>query len=334
MQSDNFEWMSYFIENCYPPGGEQKAATLIAERLPDRGQTQIDHQGNVLWRLPGTGTKLLVAAPLFADGLYVTGIDEAGNIRVELTEQTELRSIWNRLVVFESGRVGILRPFNKTDQIPEKKQCAQISKEDFYIDTGKTLLPEDVRLGETAVFESKLRRGAGDILIGSRFTSAGVCTALLEMARTCLTSAYDLTCVFYTGNGLYTVLSAISPDYVLMLSGVRAYDSLDGEINQLCLKIGGGPVLMLRTGENSVSPFLERQLVAASQRSQQPLQTGCGPRQNDITTVLSQGIGAASLCLPIRYMGTGAELIQERDCTALAKLLGSLVQGEQEGKYV
>lgn len=311
-------------------GAEQKTAALVKElAAPYVDEIRTDAMGNVICRKVGSGKKLLFAAHMDAVGFYVRGYDEKGNVYVGFTGGVNKLSFWNRMLRFENGARGVVRPIE--EKKPYDKSASSIREDCIFVETGAESYEEAAKLvsiGESAVWEEETRRcGNGCIMTPYADDVAG-CIVLLDMMeqlRACENEIYYVftVCEEIGSFGAKTAAFGIECDYAVAVDVSPATDALNGDNKFEPMALGKGPALSLRESGYVANRGMYQRMKELCLENGIAYQnkTSHGGTDASQFSVSKAGIPSFSVGIPHRYIHTPSEIICEKDMDDVCRLL-------------
>jgi putative aminopeptidase FrvX len=298
---------------------------LIAIR---RGQRPADE--------PARG--IMLAAHTDEIGLMVTG--HAGSfLRFACVGGVDVRTIVGQEVVVHGRRdlPGIIasRP---PHVVPPEERRKAIPIDNLYIDVGLTeqALREAVQIGDLVSMRREVIELAEGYLSGKSFDDrAGVvslarCLELLAGMR----HTWDVFAVATTQEevglrGAMVSAFGLGPDLAIAVD--VGFGKQQGVSDDEAIAMDGGPAVAL--GPN-VHPLLHQRLVETAKANELKYQVEAAPGATGTDAwaiqVAREGIPAALLSIPLRYMHTSVETVCARDIDRTARLMALTIAGLDE----
>lgn len=326
------------------PSGFERPAVLAARELLDplMDEVWIDRLGNLVGvrRCGKQGAKkLLLDAHLDEVGLTVTGV-ESGFLRFQGIG-VDNRMLPNREVTVLSnppmmGVVACLPPHVLT--LAEREQAPK--PEELFIDVGLSQEEAERRvpMGTPVVYRSSLLRLGERQLCGKAMDDRACFVALLRAAE--LLKDMELDVDLYVlgstreevgGMGAKVVTQALEPDFCVAVD-VTHGKTPDGPKDGT-FALGGGPAVGI--GPN-MTRWMTRLLLDVAQRENIPVQKevmeGNSGTNGWEMQICNEGVPTAVLSIPVKYMHTPVETLEQSDIEDTARLLAAFAAGlEKEG---
>ncbi|MDE7301803.1 MAG: M20/M25/M40 family metallo-hydrolase [Oscillospiraceae bacterium] len=315
-------------------GDETNAAELALSMLKSYTDDCFIKNGNVIGRLGCKGAKphILLDAHIDQIGFTVTHITDDGFLKIAGCGGIDRRLLLAQQVTVLGrkpldGVICAIPPHLETDEsnVPEM--------EDICVDVGltKARAEEMISLGDKIVFSSKCEKLQGDRITGAALDDrCGVAAVLraLELVKD-KTLQCGLSVMFSTQEevgerGAKIGAFDIEPDIAIAVDVSFALTSDDSELK--CGKMGGGCMI-------GFSPVLDRELSqrlkAVAEKNDLPYQievmSGTTGTNADRFSVNKNGVKAATLSIPLKYMHTPVEVISLSDVENTAQLIAAYI---------
>ena len=321
-----------------PSGFEEKVARLAVDWMsPLVDEAYVDRFGNAIGvrRCGKTGAKrLLLDAHLDEIGLMVTGIEEGylqfrtiGGVDARMLPDQELT------VLTDPPRFGVVACQPPHVQQPgEAGKTVSISELRVDVGLSQEEAEHTIPLGTPMVFRGGcFPLGEGQIC-GKSMDDRACFTALLRAAE--LLQGRELDVDLYlmgstkeevSGAGAMVGTFALEPDCCVAVD--VTHGKTPDSPSSLELELGKGPAI-------GVGPNMTRWM---TQRMIDKAESGQFPYQLEVMTghtgtngwhmqIAREGIATSVISLPLKYMHTPIEVVEERDIEAVASLLAGFVQ--------
>lgn len=327
--------LEQLCSTCAPSGFERPAADSAAELLrPLMDDVQIDRLGNVIGvRRCGRSDakKLLLDAHLDEIGLMVTGIED-GYLRFCSIGGVDPRMLPDREVTILTqpprfGVVACLPPHILTASDRDKA----IPIQELFIDTGMSQEEAEkaIPIGTPMVFRGGcFALGEGEIC-GKSMDDRSCFVTLLRAAELLQDKQLDVdlyvmgsVCEEVSGSGAKVGTYAVSPDFCVAVD-VTHGKTPDSPKDRACV-IGGGPAIGV--GPNMTRWMTERMISKAEQGSipyQLEVMEGHTGTNGWYMQISREGIATSVVSLPLKYMHTPIEVLDETDVEQVAALLAA-----------
>lgn len=335
--------MSIFL-NCYetikklacakgPTGFETAAAEAAVEAMkPLVEEAYLDHMGNAIGVLRcgrPNAKKIVLDAHLDEVGMIVTGYDD-GFLRFTQLGGIDPRVLLNREVTImtQPEITGII-----WGALPEDSSKA-IPMANLRIDTG--LLAEEVKalipIGTPVTYAEDVQMLGENGIAGKSLDDRSCFAVLLRTVELLRARERDVD-IYVLGSvgeetdsrGAIAAVYNIAPDYAVAVD-VTFGKSPDCSGDD-CFGMGKGPVLGV--GSN-IPNWMFRRMKQKATAEQIPfgvevMASSTGTNGWDIQ-ILRAGIATAILSIPLKYMHTPVEVIDQRDVEQSARLLAAFVE--------
>lgn len=325
-------------------GNEKEVRDFIrAEIQPYVDELQIDKLGNLLAIKKGKEgyPKIMVAAHMDEIGLIVNAIDESGFIRFYPVGGIDPRILVSKVVEIGSKRIkGVIGAKAIHLQEPEERQTALKIKQ-LYIDIGAKSRSEAEKLvsrGDYITFASEYIE-FGDNLVKAKALDDRVgCAILIDLLK----EQYDATIlaaftvqeeVGLRGAGVAAY--GLDPDMALVLEGTTCYDVTNVEEPHFGTRMGAGPALSVVDMASYFDKSINRQIYELAKNHNIPIQfrqTTMGANDVGSIHLTREGIPAAALSVPCRYIHSPISVMHKNDyenCFKLTKLFLQNIDKEE-----
>ena len=318
-------------------GDESDAAVAAAKEFPAGTELKTDRLGNLTASLgpEKAKTRVLLDAHLDQIGLIVTGIDEAGFLRVDKCGGTDRRVLPGAAVwVLGKERVGGVISVPPASDGGDEEKIPEPDRMAVEIGCTKKEAEKLVRPGNRVVFRAQPRS-----LLGTRVTAPGLddrasvaalirCAQMLQKKPPRCRVIFQLSTREEVG-GQGAVTGAYRADPTQAVAVDVSFAQQPGVEPEKSWKLGGGPMI-------GFAPILDRamgeELVKLAQESGMPYKRdvmgGETGTNGDAVAVTRAGVRTGLLSIPVRYMHTPAEVVDLRDIENTAKLLASYLRAE------
>ncbi|MDR2610304.1 MAG: M20/M25/M40 family metallo-hydrolase [Clostridiales Family XIII bacterium] len=335
--TDIFELHGRLVETAGISGIEQRTAKLIQElAAPLVDEIWTDTPGNVITHIRGEGKKILICAHMDVVGFVVRGVDEKGFVWLSRVGGVFHQFCWNRLLRFENGAIGTLRPVMGENREFTTKKVSDIGEDDYFCDLGASSREEAlamVSVGEGAVWVADRQLTEDGVIISPYFDDLGGCAVLLKLLEDLKesgnTGGNDIYIVFTVREeigviGALVAGNQIVPDYGIAVDVTTAWDSPSNRPKyEGYTKIGGGPALAVRDALLIADRRFNELLARAADENGIPYQRGFAKGGTDASSFQGVGSGVAvtNVSIPQRYLHTAEEMSSLHDAEQVAALL-------------
>lgn len=324
---------------CTAPGSsgdEAEAARTAAEEFSKYAQVRTDAMGNMIAEMgaPDAKEHVLLDAHLDQIGMIVTDVDKNGFLRIDRCGGTDRRVLPGTPVTVygKEPLCGIVccTPPHLSDGDEDKVE--PINKMAVDVGLSRKEAQHLVHPGDRLLFSSRPQK-----LLGDRFTAPGLdnrvsvasfirCAQLLANDDLrCRVSILCSTREEVGGQGAVTGSFALNPTRAVVVD--VSFATQPGLPPEKCGKLGGGAMI-------GFAPILSREiserLIKIAEEKKIPYKydvmgndTGTNADGIAVTRV---GVPTGMISIPLRYMHTGAEIIDLRDAEYTAQLLAQYIR--------
>lgn len=342
LANNDFELLKQLVEAPSPSGFETPAQRVVRHYLqPLADELRTDIMGNLVAVLKGQGgPRLMLAGHCDEIGFMVLYISEEGFIYFGAIGGVDPHlSAGQRVNIHTSqGPVSGIIGKKAIHLIETKDRDTVIKLKDQYIDIGCSSREEVeklIRIGDPITFAVGLQR-----LQNGRLTSralddkmgAFIVSQVFAHTKTGAPIEAELVCVSTVQEevglrGGTTSAYGVDPDLAIVVEVTHATDTPDVDAKSIGrVALGKGPVLS--RGAN-INPALFELIVETAKQEQIPVQIIGAPRATGTDANVLQlsrgGVATALLGIPLRYMHTPVEVLDEADLQAAIALLCAVV---------
>ena len=296
-------------------------------------ETRRDNLGNLIFYKKGkveNGPRVMFCAHMDEIGLIITGIEERGFLRFSTLGGFDPRTLPGQEVKIYgreiySGVIGCLPPQLRTGE--QKKKAPQIN--DLFIDTG---LPEDVvragiDVGSVAALRREFITLRNRCRAGKAFDDRAGVALLWQCARELSRMEHEAHVYLVATvqeevgtRGAVVSTYGLAPDLGVAVD--VCHGDFPGAAEHEISPLGKGPVI---TGGPNIHPRLFERLRAVAKDYHLPCEVDLspGPTGTDARAiqVSRDGVPAALLSVPLRYMHTSVEMLDLDDLKTGGRLL-------------
>lgn len=304
-------------------------------------ETRRDNLGNVMAHIKGgeNAKKVLVYTHMDEPGLVVRNVDDAGFLQFDLVGGIDIKELGAQEVYVYGrkklpGVIGLRPPHILSDE--ERK--ADVTMKELVVDIGYHAEKARalVKRGDTVSFKRDFTRHLCSEVCGKALSDRAGIAAIYEIARNLQLQNLDITLAFgtrsYNGHsGVRAVAHAVRPDAAFVLEGCEAWSREKPVLTQKC---GRGPAIYM--GPNSHSK-LTRSLIdfAKFHSFDYQVKAATGLNNSDVWSLQTAegGIPLAVLFLPVKYMHSSVEELNEDDVEKTAGLLNGYLSWLDEADW-
>ncbi len=322
-----------------PTGAENEAQAVLDKYLkPAADKYEKDRMGNRLATLnPKGNPTLMLAGHMDELGLIIRYIDDKGFVYFDVLGGHDRIMIPGRRVVVLSKKGDVTgvtgkRAIHLMDP-EDRKKVPQIH--DMWIDIGaksRDEAMERVSIGDPVVYQHGFELIHGTVGASRAFDNKSGCYVVSETLRRLSETKKKLTAKVVSvattqeeigTRGAVTSSYAVKPDFGIAVDVGHATDHPDCDPKKYGKQtLGGGPII--GRGPN-INPFVFERLVECAEKGKIPYQIECEPRPTGTDAraiqMAGEGVAAAVVSIPLRYMHTPSEVVDLADVENTVKLI-------------
>ncbi|HHX86794.1 MAG TPA: M42 family metallopeptidase [Firmicutes bacterium] len=308
---------------------------LTGESFPDPSLTiRTDTLGNLLVHKPGRcrGPKVMLAAHLDEVGLMVTSVEKSGHLKFK-----PVGGIDPRILVSTPVRVG-------AREIPGVIGCKAIhlqkpqerkkpyTLDQLYIDIGardKEQALKLVSLGDYVSFDSNMVPIGNGCFRGKAFDDRAGCAVLIELLSRESELSFDVAFTVQEevgSRGAAVAAYTLQPELAVIIEGTVAADTPGTEPEFSVTSLGRGPALSIMDRSFIAHRQIWQQLVSVAEQMDIPFQYrrfAGGGTDAGVIALSREGVKAAVVSVPCRYIHTPYSVLKESDLKHTATLIKS-----------
>ncbi len=321
-----------------PTGREDGIRNIIRGEI--RGlvdSIKVDTMGNLIARVPGKGSKVMVCAHMDEIGLIVTFIDRHGFLRFAPVGGVHANRLVAARVIFENGTVGVI------NQETRSPQDQPLRFENLFIDIGvnsKQSAEVKVHVGDIAAFQQTAQVVGGRLAAKAMDDRLG-CYVLIEALRRIKKKKTGRT-----GNDLYFVFTVqeeiglrgaitsaygIEPDFGLAVDVTMTGDTPDCE--KMAIRLGAGAAIKVRDRMMITHPVIKNRLISLAERKRIPYQLEVlewGTTDAAAMQLSRRGVPSGTISVPVRYVHSTSEMADLADLENAVRLLTEFLSSRIE----
>ena len=325
------------------PGMEGEVRDLIKEELKGLAdEVRTDALGNLFAFKKGKtdGPVVMLAAHMDEVGLVVSHIQSNGLLKFKLIGGVDPRVLVSKKVLIGEKKIpGVIgaKPIH-LQTADERKNAIPVDK--LYIDIG-TKNKEDaeklVDIGDPVLFDTKYAEFGDGCAKAKAFDDRIGCAVLLETLK----KDYDmpLWAVFTVQEevglrGASVAAWDLDPDFALVIEGTSAANVPDMEERQYSSSLGEGPVISLMDAGSIINRKIVQSIAATAEENGIPYQyrrTNFGGTDAGKIHLTKEGIPAAVVSVPTRYIHSPVSMIKLSDYQAVLQLVDKYLQKIAKG---
>ncbi len=326
------------------PGQEQEVRDILREHVrPHCDEVLTDPIGNLIAikRGSGNGPKVMLAAHMDEIGLMVTFIEKSGVLRFCPVGGVDPRVLVSKAVYVGRARVpGVIgaKPVHlqKTDDADKPFELDAL-----FIDIGardKDEAEKLVKLGEGVIFATRYAEIGTTRAKAKAFDDRVGCAVAAEILAQDRKRGLTLQTVFTVqeevgARGAEVAAYRLEPDLALALEGTTASDVPGSKEHQYSTSLARGPALTHADASVVADPRIVRRLAEVAEASQIPFQfreLAVGGTDAGKIHLVREGIPAAVVSVPTRYIHSPASIIDKSDLANTIKLVAAFLDSIDE----
>ncbi len=330
-------------ETAGPSGFEDSVRDAVVEELkPYADSLWVDTLGNVIAVKRGSrgAGKLMLAGHMDEIGLIVSHIDQRGFVRFQPIGGVSERVLLGQRVLIKTREGGVVRGVigSKPPHIMKPEELKQVPEiKDMYIDIGVSSREEAEKLGVTvgsiAVFERDLAvLGGSDVVTGKALDDRVGVVALVEGFKAIEGNEVDVYAVATVQEevglkGARVAAYAITPDVAVALDVTIASDVAGVPEQEWITQLGKGPAIKVVDGRAAsgliAHPAVRDKLIEIARQYGIPHQVEVAPGGTTDASIIAlnkEGVPAATVSIPSRYIHSPVEVVHLVDLVNASKL--------------
>lgn len=309
---------------------------VISELRPRVKEISVDVLGNIIARVGGRGSRVVVDAHMDEVGFLVSHIDDRGFVRVQALGGIDARVFYGQRLVVHGTKplpavVGAVPPHvskkGGDGNVPEVDDCV--------IDAGLSAekVKKYVKIGDPVTFDSGLAETEDAVIARSIDDRVGI-FVILKM----LESKPKLGCELFVTltvqeepglRGARIIAPVVEPDFVIALEGTVAMDLPGVAPHKTLAKTLSGPEIRLSdrylVADRGFSFFIK----SVADKKKIPAQITvkkAGGTNATAMQVTGKGAKAAAVSVPTRYLHSPGSVAFKSDIEATVKLMKGVVE--------
>jgi len=342
-----FSLLKRLADAAGPTGRESSVRDIVVEELRDFvDELRIDSLGNVIAVKKGRGDgKLMLAAHMDEIALVVSHIDEKGFVKfLPVGGVVERNIVGQRVrILTRSGRVvrGVIGL--KPPHVAKPEEARQLPEmREMFIDVGASSRSEvesmGVSVGDFAVFDRDLvllgeKRVTGKAL-DDRVGLAVMIAAVKALGETDVSVYAVATVQEEVGlKGARTAAFSIDPHAAIAIDVTVAQDIPGVDEAEYVTRLGAGPAIKVIDGRKGTGLIADLRvvdkLVEVAKKHSIPFQMEVAPGGTTDASAINlvrEGVPAATVSVPTRYLHSAIELLDLDDAINAAKLLKTFIE--------
>ncbi len=316
-----------------PCGCEAEVRALVLEKIrPHADEIYVDGMGNVIALKQGKSNekKLMLSAHMDEVGMIISDVTADGYLKFKTVGGIDPRLMVSKAVLIGEKRVrGVIALKAVHLQTADERKNA-VRERNLRIDIGAKSAEEAkalVRIGEYATFDTQCMEFGEDLLLGKAFDDRVGCAVLCELicennlpydTYFCFTVQEEAGC-----RGSAIVAQWLMPTAALVIEGTTCSDVSGVAASSEVTTLGGGAALSIADGGAYSDIPLTKQLYTMAEQNGIAVQykrTMMGG--NDLKSIQRSGNGvkAAAVSVPTRYLHSPASVISKKDYASVREV--------------
>ncbi len=309
---------------------------LLTELRKYTKEISVDTMGNIIARIGGKGSRLVVDAHMDEVGFMVSHIDDRGFVRVHAIGGIDSRVFYGQRLVVHGTKplpamVAAIPPHvSKTSAdkgVPDVDDCVV----DLGLEADK--VKKSVKIGDPVTFDTELVETADSVIARSIDDRVGI-FVILEM----LAAKPKLSCELFVTmtvqeepglRGARVITPAVEPDFVVALEGTVAMDLPGVAPHKTLANTGKGAEIRLSdrylVADREFSFFI-KSLADKKKIPAQITVKKAGGTNATAMQVTGKGSRAAAVSVPTRYLHSPSSIARKSDIEATIKLMKGVVE--------
>ncbi|MCS7099040.1 MAG: M42 family metallopeptidase [Sulfolobales archaeon] len=339
-----FQLLKKLSEAIGPSGFEDPIREIVIEELkPYADSMWVDSLGNVIAVKKGSrgSGRLMLAGHMDEIGLIVSHVDQKGFLRFQPIGGISERVLLGQRVVIRTREGRVVRGVigSRPPHIMKPEELKQIPEiKDMYVDVGASSREEvekmGVLVGSIAVFERDLSfvGGSSDVVTGKALDDRVGLAAMVEAFKAVDGNEVDVYAVATVQEevglkGARVAAYSITPDVALALDVTIASDVAGVPEQEWITQLGKGPAIKVVDGRAATGliahPVVRDKLIEIARQYNIPHQVEVAPGGTTDASIIAlnkEGVPAATVSIPSRYIHSPVEIVHLGDLVNASKL--------------
>lgn len=327
------------------PGQEHEVRDILRDYVrPHCDEIETDSIGNLIAIKRGTskdGPKVMLAAHMDEIGLMVTYIEKSGVLRFYPVGGIDPRVLVSKQVLVGRDRIpGVIGA--KPIHLQKREEADKpFELEGLYIDIGakdKDEAEKLVKLGDGVVFATRYAEIGSDRAKAKAFDDRVGCAIIAELLARDQRWSFTLQAVFTVqeevgARGAQVAAYRLEPNLAIALEGTTASDVPGSKEHQYSTRLGKGPALTHTDASLVADMRIVRRLAEVAEARGIPFQfreLAVGGTDAGRIHLVREGIPAAVVSVPTRYIHSPVSIIDKRDFEHTLALVGAFLDSIDE----
>ncbi len=288
-----------------------------------------------------SGPKILLAAHMDEVGLMISKIDSDGLLKFKPVGGIDLRILVSKPVLVGDNKIaGVIGA--KAIHLQKKEERKKpIPLKELYIDIGakdKKEAEKLVDIGDFAVFDTEFSLLGENHIKGKALDDRAGCAAIIEILKEDF--EFPVYAVFAVQEevglrGAARAAYQIEPDLAIVLEGTSASDVPETDEHNYSTTVDQGPAITMMDRSVIVNKSILQGLISTAGDEKidyQYRRTNFGGTDAGMISLIKEGIPAAVISIPCRYIHSPVSLMSLNDYDNLKKLVKAYFKKiEKEG---
>lgn len=331
MLLESFNLLEKLCNAAGPSGYEGEVREIIKEEIkPYVDKIKVDRMGNIIAHKKGRGKKILIDAHMDEVGFIITGYNADGTLKFRALGGVNSKVVPCKTVYIGKNKLpGVigLKPIHLQSADERKKS---LSYKDYCIDIGANSDTETrklVKLGDYAVFDTKLEEFGEGLLKGKAFDDRMGCGVLIELLK----ENYD--CDLYAAfnvqeevgeRGAFIAAYQVQPDIGIALEGTICADMPNVPKHLSATEIGKGPAISMMDRTSIYDAELSKEIINMAEENKIPFQrrrSAAGGNDAGAMVMSTDGAKVAAVSVPCRYIHSSISVASKEDFENTVELM-------------
>lgn len=333
------------------PGREEAVRRLVIQELkPLTDEIRTDALGNVIALKRGTSKarrrlKVMLAAHMDEIGFFISHVDEkTGFLRLDPLGGIDPRVLLAQRVIVhtESGELVGAIGSKPVHLLTEEERKRAVELKELFVDVGLSAdeVRERVRVGDFVTLRQDFVE-MGELISGKALDDRVGLYVMIEALRRVKKHRADIYAVATAQEevgirGARVSSYGISPDVGIALDVTIASDVPGAGEAEYVTRLGKGVAIKIKDSASISNPKLVRHLRELAEERKIPYQLEILPKGGTDAGALQlvrEGVAAATLSIPTRYVHSVVECAHGRDIEAAVDLVAAFLEVAHEGDY-
>ena len=308
-------------------------------------ESKIDKLGNLIAIKRGKigYPSVMLAAHMDEVGLMTKSIDENGFIKFLPVGGIDDRILVSKAVEIGKDKIkGVIGSKAIHLQEPDERGKA-LNHKQLYIDIGAKSRAEAeklVSIGDYITFASRYVEFGNQLIKAKALDDRAGCAALIELLKHQYNSTIIAAFTVQEEVGLRGAGAAayrLDPDIAIVVEGTTCHDITDIEEPNFATKLGAGPALSIMDSASYFDKKISKRLMETAREHEisiQFRQTTMGANDAGKIHITREGIPAAGVSVPCRYIHSPVSVMNKNDYKGCINLLKAFLESIKEEEFI